>query len=302
MKKTTYLPISAILIIVISRIFLGSAFPMIKIGYELFGVTHTSSKILFAGIRFFIAGILVLSVTSVKQRRFPTIRRANTTNILLVAATYTFLQYLFFYIGLSNTSGASASIVSPTSVFMAAIISHFVYPNDKLTPGKSIGTVIGFLGVLLAALANDSLGRFSFFGEGFIACSSFFFVIGSMLNKRATRLDDSFSVSSYNLLIGGAMLIISGLLGGAESLTITPKGMLVLIYLSLLSAFSFTIWSSMARLYSIAKITVYNFIIPLSGSFLSAILLGDNIFRWQYILALFLICAGIIAVNRVPNE
>ncbi len=302
MKKTSYLPISAILIIVISRIFLGSAFPMIKIGYELFGITQTSSKILFAGIRFFIAGILVLSVTSARQRRFPTIKRANITNIVLVAATYTFLQYLFFYIGLSNTSGASASIISPTSVFMAAIISHFVYPDDKLTLSKSVGTVIGFLGVLLATLANDSMGRFSFFGEGFIACSSFFFVIGSMLNKRATRIDDSFSVSSYNLLIGGAMLIISGLLGGAEGLTITPKGILILLYLALLSAFSFTIWSSMARLYSIAKITVYNFIIPLSGSFLSAILLGDNIFRWQYLLALSLICAGIIAVNRVPKE
>ncbi len=39
----------------------GSAFPCVKIGYEMFQVEGSGSQILFAGYRFFLAGVLTLS-------------------------------------------------------------------------------------------------------------------------------------------------------------------------------------------------------------------------------------------------
>lgn len=49
----------------------GSAFPCVKIGYSLFHIVadDTFTQILFAGIRFFIAGILAIIIFSVVQRK-----------------------------------------------------------------------------------------------------------------------------------------------------------------------------------------------------------------------------------------
>lgn len=48
----------------------GSAFPCIKIGYSAFGISGAPSVILFAGMRFFFAGILVIIAGSIINKKF----------------------------------------------------------------------------------------------------------------------------------------------------------------------------------------------------------------------------------------
>lgn len=50
----------------------GSAFPCIKIGYGLFGIAadDRASQILFAGLRFTLAGLLAILFGSLFNRRF----------------------------------------------------------------------------------------------------------------------------------------------------------------------------------------------------------------------------------------
>ena len=275
---------------------------MIKIGYECFGIgSGAFEQILFAGIRFLIAGVLVFSVSAIKEKRIPRIAEGNGKNVFCVAVFYTFLQYIFFYIGLSGTSGASGSIVNSVSVFIAVLLSHFVYPDDKLTVRKAAGVALGFAGVLFATLAGGNMCVFSFSGEGLILVAAMCFAIGSMLNKRATKRNDGFTVTAYNLMIGGAMLILLGLLGGGGGFTVTPKGVLVLFYLCAVSAIGFSILSVLLRKYPVGRVSVYNFVIPVSGTILSALILGEDILRWQYPVALLAVCAGILLVNRCGN-
>lgn len=297
--KENKIPLKAVLAAIICNVFFGSAFPAIKLGYELFSIGDgIFPKILFAGIRFFISGIIVFAVTTVKNKKFPTLKKGNFLNFTLVIVFYTFLQYIFFYIGLSNTTGASGSIINTFSVFIAVIVAHFIYPDDKLTAAKVIGAVIGFAGVLFATLANDTVGGFSFFGEGFILISATTFVVGSVFSKRATKTYDSFTVTSYNLFFGGLLLIILGLFGGADSITVSLPGIAVILYLSMVSAFGVTVWSTLIQKYPIGKVSIYNFVIPVSGTILSALFLKENIFRWEYLLALALVSVGIVTVNR----
>ena len=62
--------IAAILAIFCSALW-GSAFPCVKIGYGLFGVdtSQPMSLILFAGIRFFAAGIMVIITGSIMHKK-----------------------------------------------------------------------------------------------------------------------------------------------------------------------------------------------------------------------------------------
>lgn len=297
MKK---IPAKAVLASVFCNILFGSAFPMIKLGYEFFGISDdVFSKILYAGIRFFASGVIIFMIDSVSRKRLSAVRKQNLLNVILLGITYTFLQYTFFYVGLSNTTGASGSVVNSASVFVAIILAHFLYPDDRLNFKKIVGCTLGFLGVALACFAGGEFSGVRFRGEGFILIAGIFFVIGSIINKKASRLDGSFTITAYNLLIGGFFLIVTGLLGYNGEITVTPEGIFVLLYLIMVSSVGVTIWSTLLKSYPIGKISVYNFIIPVSGTLLSGLFLRENIFIWQYMVALLLVSVGILTVNGI---
>ena len=48
------------------------------------------------------------------------------------------------------------SILSSTLVFFSVLLAHFIYVNDKLTPRRLLGCLIGFAGVVAV---NFGAGR-----------------------------------------------------------------------------------------------------------------------------------------------
>ncbi|MBE6730262.1 MAG: DMT family transporter [Ruminococcaceae bacterium] len=292
------LPLNAILAAVLCNILFGTAFPMIKIGYELFSVgSSVFDKMLFAGIRFTVAGLLLILFSTLKNKAVPTFPKNRFPLILLIGFIYTSLQYLLFYVGLSNISGASGSVISSSSVFITVILAHFIYKADRINVYKIIGVTVGFGGVLIAVLAGESFeGSFSFMGEGLMFVAAFTAVIGSFMNKYATKTIASSTVASYNLFFGGIFLTLIGLSGGF-SLTLKPEGILVLLYLCFISAFGYTVQSHLYKEYNASKVSSYSFVIPVSGAIFSSLFLGENLLRWEYLLALLLVSAGIFAVN-----
>ena len=84
----------------------GSAFPCIKTGYVLFdiGSSDVAGQILFAGVRFFGAGILAILIGSVGQRQFLRPRRGSVPKILVLSLFQTSMQYVLFYIGMAHTT------------------------------------------------------------------------------------------------------------------------------------------------------------------------------------------------------
>lgn len=297
MKKAQNLTVITVLLAVFCNVLWGSAYPGIKLGYQSFSIETVPQILLFAGLRFAIAGLILIMSTSIKNKRLQLPQKKNVPSLVALALVYTALQYVFFYLGLSKTSGTNGSIVNSTSTFMAVIIAHFAYKNEKMTISKVIGTVVGFVGVLMVTLAGGSVDV-SFMGEGFIVIGALAFVIGSMMSKKLTQNENSNTVAMYNLLIGGLVLIIIGVLGGGRFETITWSGVIGLIYLCLLSVGAYSIWTKLLTYNPVSKISIYNFIIPIVGTILSGLLLNENIFELKYLISLVLVCAGIIIVNK----
>ena len=154
----------------------GSAFPVIKIGYKFFNISgvDTASQILFAGVRFLIAGFLTILLGSIFADKFIVIKKKeNFKKIGILAIFQTILQYVFFYVGLAHTTGTKSSVLDSTSVFFAVLISCLIFKMEKLSVNKIIGCIIGFAGVVLINITPGvSLGSFKFNGEGFIIISA----------------------------------------------------------------------------------------------------------------------------------
>ena len=81
------------------------------------------------------------------------------------------IQYLFFYIGLANTSGVKGTIISGSNAFFAILISSLIFKMEKLTLKKVIACIIGFAGIVVVNLDGLDL-RMNFTGDAFVLFSS----------------------------------------------------------------------------------------------------------------------------------
>ena len=121
----------------------GSAFPAIKIGYERWGIENgeTMRIIGFAGVRFFLAGILVILAGSLICRRWLIPQLREIPKILLLSLFQTIGQYVLFYLGLAHTTGVNAAVVDSLTTFFAILIASLIFRMERLTFRKMIGFI-----------------------------------------------------------------------------------------------------------------------------------------------------------------
>ena len=97
----------------------GSAAPFIKWGYKLFNIEGVPSILMFAGIRFTLAGFLVILFGSFLQKKVLVAKKENIQGICTLALFQTAGQYFFYYIGLSHTYSTAFAIASTANLYTA---------------------------------------------------------------------------------------------------------------------------------------------------------------------------------------
>ncbi len=281
----------------------GSAFPVIKIGYKFFNISgvDTASQILFAGVRFLIAGFLTILLGSIFADKFIVIKKKeNFKKIGILAIFQTILQYVFFYVGLAHTTGTKSSVLDSTSVFFAVLISCLIFKMEKLSVNKIIGCIIGFAGVVLINITPGvSLGSFKFNGEGFIIISALSYAFSSVLVSNYSKDESPVALSGYQFMLGGGVMIIAGLLFGGHLKFSSLPSYAVVMYLALLSACAYTLWGILLKYNKVSQVSIYGFMTPVFGFLLSSIVLRETLSqqKWITALALILVCLGIFTVN-----
>lgn len=285
----------------------GSAFPCIKIGYQMFEIPQdaVATQILFAGLRFTLAGILVILIGSVLSGNLLKINRQNALKILKVSLLQTVLQYLFFYIGLANTTGVKASIIEGVNVFIAIFVASLIFRQEKLTMGKLAGCLIGFAGVVLVNLNGNGLDMsFHLNGEGFIFLSTVAYAFSSVYLKRYSKTENPVLLSGWQFVAGGLVMTIMGLLMGGKITKVTATGIAMLFYLACISAAAYSLWGILLKYNPVSRVAVFGFMNPVFGVILSAFLLGEReqASGIKSIIALILVSIGIYITAKVKEE
>jgi len=129
----------------------GSATPAIKIGYEWFGIGagDVASRILFAGVRFILAGVLTVIFGSLIAGKFLLPQKSSYGMICKLGLVQTVFQYIFFYMGLAYTTGVKSAIINGSQTFIAILMACLIFRYEKLTLQKFLGCLIGFAGVVV---------------------------------------------------------------------------------------------------------------------------------------------------------
>ena len=279
----------------------GSAFPCVKIGYEMFHIEGAGSQILFAGYRFFLSGVLTYAVASMLERRLITMKWSSVPYVFGQGLLQTTINYVFFYIGLAHVTGAKGSVINASNAFFAIIAAHFLMKEEKITWKKAIGCLIGFAGVIVINVVPGAWGSgFSFQGEGISLLCAITYGISSVTMKLISHRESPMTITAFQLLFGGAVLMIAGYLTGGSMYGFNARSSSLFFYLVLLSTIAFTLWAELLKYNPVGKVTIFGFSIPVFGVTLSALLLGEDIFTVQNLAALVLVSIGIVVVNSAP--
>lgn len=283
------------------------AYPFIKIGYREFQINSDDlgGKIIFAGIRFLFAGILVLGFCCIKKTRIEIKKKNDILWLILLAIVNTTLHYMFAYIGLGYIPSARSTILDSMAGFILIILSTIIFSDDKISVSKMIGCMLGVAGIIAINIQPgvNFFENISFRGDGMILLNACCSAFGGIITRVVSKKMNIMRATGLSMMIGGALLLAIGLVIGTNSAwNLSIKGILVLIALIMISALCFAVYNELLAYHPISKIAIYNALIPVLGVIFAALLLREEL-KWQYSIAVVMVACGIYFVNRKkPNE
>lgn len=282
----------------------GWAYPLIKLGFAEFGITpdQTGSKMLFAGVRFAISGLIILAMAKGAQRSFVMSTGVRGwAFILIFALLNTSIHYACFYIGLSHSAGSRAAILNSLNVFTLVILACVAYPStDRLNASKVVGCVLGFVGILALNIGGADSGGFTWLGDGMIIGNALCSAAAGLMTRKMNRHIDVFVGTGYSLLVGGILLAIPGLAIGGTVPMVTAWGIVILLLLIAISTVAFGLYNKLLSCNPVGKVAIFNSLIPVIGAVSSCICLGEP-FYWKYAFAAILAAAGIYTINQAKK-
>lgn len=277
----------------------GWAYPLIKLGFQEFQITPemSGSKMLFAGIRFFLSGLIILAMARRWNRSFEIRKTSDWWFVVLFSLFNTTLHYMFFYFGLSHSEGSRAAILNSLSTFSVVILACIFFKSDRMTMRKITGCAVGFAGILSLNLGGAESGQFTWLGDGMIIGNALCGAAASLMTRGLSKRMDVFVGTGYGLAIGGALLILPALVMGGTLPQVSALGLLYLLLLIGISTIGFSLYNKLLSCNPVGKVAIYNSLIPVVGAVTSCLCLSEP-FYWKYVLAGTLSALGIYLINK----
>lgn len=278
----------------------GSAFPIIKLSYEHLGLETYGEKLLFAGTRFTLAGMIVMLFC--RRSVWKSYVDAPKGLLFGVALGQTFGQYVFFYYGLSVSSGALGALLNGSGsiiwVLLAPLMVKSAFPSGK----QWLALFTCVMGISIAVYApgvgsgNVTHGVVSFALVGLSGA------LGAIAMKQIAPTVGSRTVTALSLFLGGLMLSVVGSFewrAFASEYSLATFG--VTVYLALLSATAFALWNRLIELYSVNVLSAFRFLIPLFGVVESAIVLKNETIGIGIVVGGSVLIGSLYAMSRLEE-
>lgn len=291
-----------LIIILIPLALWGSLYPFIKIGYDAFAIDGASIPdiLMFAGYRFTVCGAVVCIISLIKMEKLETPIKKSIFNIIHMGLWAIVLHYAFTYIGLSLTDSSKTALLKQLGVLLYVCFAFLFIKEEKFSVLKIAGAVLGFSGVMAI---NTGSGSVSFsVGDILIILASVCTVVSSVMTHKYVQGSSPFWVTGISQLAGGLILLIAAFVMGGNVLYFTWRSTLVFAYICTSSIIAYVLWNYILKTNNLSKLFIIKFAEPLFACLFGAVLLGEDIFKLQYLVAFVLISLGIILGNRKEDE
>jgi drug/metabolite transporter (DMT)-like permease len=261
---------------------------------------RTIPPFLMTGTRFTIAGIVLLALARWRGEHIPR-SRGLLAEVALVG---------LLLIGLGNfavawseqwvPSGIAALLVA-TAPFWAALLERVRPGGERLEARRTIGMLIGFVGVAMLVTPRGAGGAFDIhFIIGAIAvqigCLSWQY--GTVRSKYNLTSFPPLMSSALQMLCGGIVLMFFAVISGETGRFVaTREGLVALAYLTVFgSVLAYTSYVYAATKIRTTNLALYAYINPLVAVVLGWLILDERL-TWVSIAAMCVILGGVALVQ-----
>lgn len=260
-------------------------------------VNEGVQPIFFAGLRSLGGAIVIFAW--MRLRAIPvTLPRRTIVPGLLMGVLFA-IEFVCLFVALDLTSVTRSSVIFYTMPMWMALGAHFVIPGDRLTPMKSAGLVLAFIGVVVALTLRGDDAQASLLGD-LLALGGALGWAGLALLARGSKLREVRPEVQllWQLSISAPLLLIAALFFGPllrEPELIHWAGLAFQTVVIVSAGFLFWLW--LLSIYQPSSVAAFSFLSPVFGVLLGWMLLGEEVGA-GILVALALVCAGLVLINR----
>jgi drug/metabolite transporter (DMT)-like permease len=239
---------------------------------------------LMCGVRFSIAGVVMLAVCAATGRRVfysgRQIALAAVVGLLLLMGGNLTLSYA----ELSVSSGLAALIIAITPLWFLVLDSLLLGDHHISGRGKA-GLVLGIFGLFVLVwpeLRSGKLGHREFWASISLIGGSFSWALGSVLSKRWQSGMDVFSATGWQVVAAGAgNLIFAWFAGDLARATWSARGISAVLYLVVCGSWiGYTAYIWLLEHVPTSKVSTYAYVNPVVAVFLGWLILHERVDRF----------------------
>jgi drug/metabolite transporter (DMT)-like permease len=243
----------------------------IKIGLE------DCPPLLGAGVRFSLAGVVLLALAAVQRRP---LRTDWLLAAVLAVAPFAF-AYGLVYWGEQYVPSGLAAVLFGILPLYTAVLGSVLLHDEPLRASLLLGVLIGIGGLSLAFLESVELGSAekAAVGAGALALAPLGAAIGGIAQKRRAAELDAVVLNGWAMLVGGLLLLpVSALSEDWGDFAWTAESVGSIAYLALFgSAIAFVTLTVLLRHISALAVGFLAMLLPFGALIFGAVLYDESI-------------------------
>jgi drug/metabolite transporter (DMT)-like permease len=295
LQKLISTPESVVAAFVLLATLWGTSFVAIEAGLHYF------PPLLFAGVRYAVAGAIVLGVAAVMSGRTVPRGRDEWLGVAVAGAFVIAAYHGLLYVAELHITGAVAAVIVSLSPVLTATFAALLLPNERLGPLEIGGFALGVLGVVVIADPMEvGLGSAALLGVALAFAGAVAFSLGAVL-LRPLRTDlPVAALQGWAMLSGaGALFVGAALLGESPAAIVwNATAIASLSYLTLLSGVvAFLIYFALLDEVGPAQLHLVGYAEPVVAAVGSWALLGSLV-EAEAVVGFVAILAGFAVLER----
>ena len=283
-------PIDLFLLVLLGLIW-GSSFFNIKIAtYSYDPFTLALIRVVFASIPLF----LLCKYKNIKIEAFS----KNWKPYALIGLCNIAIPFTLIAIGTAKINSYLAAMLMSTTPMSGSILAHFFTKDEKITLLKSIGILIGFLGVFFLFFDKVIINENNYIYVLITILGSTFYSIGGILTLKLRTKGNENVTTSTTLWSVIFLFPLSMIFETPWQLSPSIDSTLALLYLGVVA--TGLAWMIRFRILTVNGLvfqTQVAYLIPIFGVLFGYFLMNE-IITWRVLISLIIIMLGIYIVKK----
>jgi drug/metabolite transporter (DMT)-like permease len=273
----------------------SSSFLWIKIGVQEIG------PMALVAFRMLFGAVTAVAIGLYQKVQWP--RDLRTWLIFgILGPTSLAIPIFFISWGEQTIDSAVASILNATTPLFTIVIAHYLLHDDKMTPQKVIGLLIGFAGTVILLSKDLTAGaQNSVIGQAAVILASIFYAGSAVFGRKLTRHVEGIVRGAMFLVTSTIFMWMVGPL--AERPFEFPA--LALTWISILwlgilgSGLAVIMLWYLIHEIGPTRASMVTYLFPAGGVILGVIFLNEHL-SWQLLMGTVLIILSLAVVNWKP--